>query len=81
MVSLLLPRPIRWRPSTVLQTGLNPVSLLRGVFAQPDVRRLALAFFGFFMAFNGFTTILVLYLRNAFNWTEGMAGAPSPSWA
>ena len=31
--------------------------------------------FGFFMAFNGFTTVLVLYLRNSFNWTEGMAGA------
>jgi len=39
------------------------------------VRRLSVAFFGFFMTFNGFTTVLVLYLRNNFNWTEGMAGA------
>ena len=77
MVSLLLPEthPLEARQPLPRKRALNPVSLLRSVFAQPDVRRLALAFFGFFMAFNGFTTILVLYLRNAFNWTEGMAGA------
>ena len=77
MVSLLLPEthPLEARKPLPRKRALNPVSLLQSVFAQSDVRRLALAFFGFFMAFNGFTTILVLYLRNSFNWTEGMAGA------
>lgn len=77
MVSLLLPEthPLEARKPLPRKRALNPVSLLQRVFARPDVRRLALAFFGFFMAFNGFTTVLVLYLRNAFNWTEGMAGA------
>ncbi|MAV12617.1 MAG: MFS transporter [Cyanobium sp. MED843] len=76
MVGLLLPEthPHEARKPLPRKRALNPVSLLQRVFARPDVRRLALAFFGFFMAFNGFTTILVLYLRNAFNWTEGMAG-------
>jgi len=76
MVGLLLPEthPLEARKPLPRKRALNPVSLLQRVFARPDVRRLALAFFGFFMAFNGFTTILVLYLRNAFNWTEGMAG-------
>ena len=54
---------------------LNPVTLLARVFSKPEVRRLSIAFFGFFMTFNGFTTVLVLYLRNNFRWTEGMAGA------
>ena len=77
MVSLLLPEthPLEARKPLPRKRALNPVSLLQRVFARADVRRLALAFFGFFMAFNGFTTVLVLYLRNAFNWTEGMAGA------
>ena len=77
MVSLLLPEthPLEARKPLPRKRALNPISLLQRVFARPDVRRLALAFFGFFMAFNGFTTILVLYLRNAFAWTEGMAGA------
>ena len=54
---------------------LNPVTLLARVFSKPEVRRLSIAFFGFFMTFNGCTTVLVLYLRNNFRWTEGMAGA------
>ena len=69
MVGLLLPEthPLEARKPLPRKRALNPVSLLQRVFARPDVRRLALAFFGFFMAFNGFTTVLVLYLRNALN--------------
>ena len=54
---------------------LNPVTQLSRVYANPQVRRLCLAFFLFFMAFNGFTTVLVLYLKQAFGWTTGLAGA------
>ena len=54
---------------------LNPITLLRRVFSRPDVRRLSIAFFGFFMTFNGFTNVLSLYLINNFNWTGGMLGA------
>ena len=77
VVLLLLPEthPVDARKALPRKRELNPFTLLKRVFAKPDVRRLSVAFFGFFMAFNGFTTVLVLYLRNSFNWTEGMAGA------
>lgn len=73
----LLPEthPIDARKQLPRKRELNPITLLIRVFSKADVRRLSVAFFGFFMAFNGFTTVLVLYLRNTFNWTEGMAGA------
>ena len=73
----LLPEthPVEARRRLPRKRELNPITLLKRVFSKPEVRRLSIAFFGFFMAFNGFTTVLVLYLRNNFNWTEGMAGA------
>ena len=73
----LLPEthPIDARKQLPRKRELNPITLLIRVFSKADVRRLSVAFFGFFMAFNGFTTVLVLYLRNNFRWTEGMAGA------
>ncbi len=52
---------------------LNPLSQLAAVFVNPLVRRLCLAFFLFFMAFNGFTAVLVLYLKQAFDWSPEMA--------
>ena len=73
----LLPEthPMDARKQLPRKRELNPITLLARVFSKPEVRRLSVAFFGFFMTFNGFTTVLVLYLRNNFNWTEGMAGA------
>jgi MFS family permease len=47
---------------------LQPFSQLAGVFTNPQVRRLSGAFFLFFLAFNGFTAMLVLYFRQAFDW-------------
>ncbi|WP_269622035.1 MFS transporter [Prochlorococcus marinus] len=52
---------------------LNPITQLSLVFQQSSLRRLCLAFFLFFMAFNGFTAILVLYLKQSFHWTPEMA--------
>ncbi len=52
---------------------LNPLTQLIKVFANIQVRTLCLAFFFFFAAFNGFTAVLVLYLKQAFNWNPEMA--------
>ncbi len=52
---------------------LNPISQLRNVFSNPLSRRLCLGFFIFFMAFNGFTAVLVLYLKEAFGWTPSLS--------
>ena len=47
---------------------LQPFSQLAAVFTNPRVRRLCVAFFLFFLAFSGFTAMLVLYFRQAFGW-------------
>ena len=52
---------------------LNPLIALQKVFTNPQVRRLCGAFFLFFLAFNGFTAVLVLYFKQAFDWGPGLA--------
>ena len=54
---------------------LNPFTALQRVFTNPQVRRLCVAFFLFFLAFNGFTAVLVLYFKQAFDWGPGLAAA------
>jgi MFS family permease len=54
---------------------LNPLSQLGKVFSNPQVRRLCLAFFLFFLAFNGFTAVLVLYFKEMFGWGPGRSAA------
>jgi len=53
--------------------ALQPFSQIGRILGQAQVRLLALAFFLFFFAFNGFTAMLVLYLRQAFGWGPGLA--------
>jgi MFS family permease len=43
------------------------------VFANPQLQRLSAAFFLFFLAFSGFTAMLVLYFRQAFGWGPELA--------
>jgi len=52
---------------------LQPFSQLAAVFANPRVRRLCAAFFLFFLAFSGFTAMLVLYFKQAFGWGPELA--------
>lgn len=52
---------------------LNPVVQLLRVFRNRQVRRLCLAFCLFFLAFSGFTALLVLYFKEAFGWGPGLA--------
>lgn len=52
---------------------LQPFTQLAGVFANREVRRLCGAFFLFFLGFNGFTAMLVLYFRQALGWGPGLA--------
>ncbi len=61
------------RTSLVRKRELNPFNQIRLVFSNPLSRRLCLAFFIFFMAFNGFTAVLVLYLKEAFNWVPELS--------
>ena len=76
LVIYILPEthPPAARNSLPSKRQLNPITQLAQIFANPLVSRLCFAFFLFFMAFNGFTAVLVLYLKQAFSWTVGLAG-------
>lgn len=65
--------PLEARKNLPRKRELNPFTQLSLVFQNPLLRRLCLAFFIFFMAFNGFTAVLVLYLKQEFNWTPELA--------
>jgi len=71
----LLPEthPVSARRALPRKRDLNPFSQLHRVFTNPEVRRLCLAFFLFFLAFNGFTAVLVLYFKQSFGWGPGLA--------
>ena len=76
LVLLLLPEthPIAARIPLPRKRELQPFTQLARVFGNPQIRRLCLAFFLFFLGFNGFTALLVLYLREAFGWGPALAG-------
>jgi len=77
LVLTLLPEthPMEARRAMPRKRDLNPFAALQRVFTNPQVRRLCVAFFLFFLAFNGFTAVLVLYFKQAFNWGPGLAAA------
>jgi len=74
-VLTLLPEthPPEARRAMPRKRDLNPLSALQRVFTNPRVRRLCAAFFLFFLAFNGFTAVLVLYFKQVFGWGPGLA--------
>jgi len=76
LVLTLLPEthPPSARIALPRKRELQPINQLGQVFANPRVRRLCAAFLLFFLAFNGFTAILVLYFKQRFGWGPGLAG-------
>ncbi len=77
LVLVLLPEthPVESRIALPRKRELQPFTQLSRVFRNPQVRRLCGAFLLFFLAFNGFTGVLVLYFKQAFGWGPGLAGA------
>ena len=71
----LLPEthPADERRAMPRKRDLNPLAQVIKVTANPAVGRLCLSFFLFFLAFNGFTAILVLYFKQRFNWGPELA--------
>ena len=71
----LLPEthPIESRQQLPRKRDLNPFARLTQVLINPSVGRLCGAFFLFFLAFNGFTAILVLYFKQRFGWGPDLA--------
>jgi DHA1 family tetracycline resistance protein-like MFS transporter len=77
LVLALLPEthPAEARIALPPKRELQPFTQLARVFGNPRVRRLCGAFFLFFLAFSGFTGVLVLYFKQRFGWGPGLAGA------
>jgi MFS family permease len=75
VVLTLLPEthPVSERRVLPRKRELNPFAQIARVIGNPAVGRLALSFFLFFLAFNGFTAILVLYFKQRFNWGPELA--------
>ncbi|KZR84808.1 MFS transporter [Synechococcus sp. MIT S9504] len=71
----LLPEthPRTARQAMPRKRDLNPFAQIAKVIGNPAVGRLCLGFFLFFLAFNGFTAILVLYFKQRFNWGPELA--------
>ncbi len=70
IVLMFLPEthPIKERRSLPRKRELNPLNKIRKVIFSEVVGKLSLSFFLFFLAFNGFTAILVLYFKEKLNW-------------
>ena len=77
VVLTLLPEtlPLEARRSLPRKRDLNPFARITQVLINPSIGRLCSAFFLFFLAFNGFTAILVLYFKQRFGWGPELATA------
>jgi MFS family permease len=75
VVLTLLPEthPVEERQVLPQRRDLNPFRRIGQVLINPSVGRLCGAFFLFFLAFNGFTAILVLYFKQRFGWGPELA--------
>ena len=75
LVLTVLPEthPPQARRALPRKRDLNPLAALQRIFRNGQVRRLCAAFFLFFLAFNGFTAVLVLYFKQIFGWGPGLA--------
>ena len=65
--------PVQNRRNLPRKRDLNPFARIGQVLTDPSVGRLCAAFFLFFLAFNGFTAILVLYFKQRFGWGPELA--------
>jgi len=75
VVLTMLPEthPVEERQDLPQGRDLNPFRRIAQVLINPSVGRLCAAFFLFFLAFNGFTAILVLYFKQRFDWGPELA--------
>lgn len=75
VVVTMLPEthPPEARLTSLQQRALNPFARIGSLMSGNSIGRLSAGFFLFFLAFNGFTAILVLYFKQRFDWGPELA--------
>jgi MFS family permease len=75
VVVTMLPEthPPEARLTSLQQRALNPFARIGSLMSGNSIGRLSTGFFLFFLAFNGFTAILVLYFKQRFDWGPELA--------
>ena len=75
VVVTMLPEthPPEARLTSLQQRALNPFARIGSLMSGNSIGRLSAGFFLFFLAFNGFTAILVLYFKQRFDWGPDLA--------
>ena len=75
VVVFLLPEthPVQARSTSSISREINPFARIGAVIGDGKIGQLATGFFLFFLAFNGFTAILVLYFKQRFGWGPELA--------
>jgi MFS family permease len=75
VVVTMLPEthPPEARLTSLQQRTLNPFARIGSLMSGNSIGRLSAGFFLFFLAFNGFTAILVLYFKQRFDWGPELA--------
>ena len=75
VVLFLLPEthPLQARSTRSITGELNPFARIGNVVRDSNIGQLSAGFFLFFLAFNGFTAILVLYFKQRFGWGPELA--------
>ena len=69
-------KPENDNSNLIKKTGSNPFKGIFKVFKENSIKRLSLAFFIYFIAFTGLTTILVYFLQESQGWTIKASNGP-----
>ena len=69
-------KPKNDNSNLIKKTGSNPFKGIFKVFKENSIKRLSLAFFIYFIAFTGLTTILVYFLQESQGWTIKESNGP-----
>ena len=69
-------KPENDKSNLIKKTGSNPFKGIFKVFKENSIKRLSLAFFIYFIAFTGLTTILVYFLQESQGWTIRASNGP-----
>ena len=69
-------KPENDNSNSIKNNGSNPFKGIFKVFKENSIKRLSLAFFIYFIAFTGLTTILVYFLQESQGWTIKASNGP-----